>query len=111
MIFVALFATSFIAHIIHGDMNRSWTFMIAFGIGTATEVLGTSNGTNVLVYSLCVSRICWSYPNEEQSLEFSRVRYRDSLEYHTQSLTLSEALVYSLFALQLLPHSLQADYT
>jgi hypothetical protein len=41
MIFVALFATSCLAHILQGVMNRSWTFVIAFGIGTVTEALGT----------------------------------------------------------------------
>jgi hypothetical protein len=51
MIFVVLFATSYIAHIIQGVMFGSSTFMIAFGIGTATEALGTSNGRNALVYS------------------------------------------------------------
>lgn len=50
MIFVAIFATSCLAHLTQGIINKSWTFMIAFGIGTATEALGMLNGRNGLIY-------------------------------------------------------------
>ncbi|KAE9380228.1 RTA1-domain-containing protein [Stipitochalara longipes BDJ] len=40
LIFVALFATSCLLHVIQGLKNRCWTFLFCFGIGTATEAIG-----------------------------------------------------------------------
>ena len=40
LIFVALCALSCLVHVIQGFKNRCWTFMVGFGIGTATETVG-----------------------------------------------------------------------
>jgi hypothetical protein len=40
IIFVALFTLSFLAHLFQGLKTRSWTFVIAFGIGTFAEAAG-----------------------------------------------------------------------
>jgi hypothetical protein len=40
IIFVALFVLSLVAHLSQGIKSRSWTFVIAFGIGTFAEAAG-----------------------------------------------------------------------
>jgi hypothetical protein len=39
-VFIALFAISFIAHLIQSFRSKSWTFLIALGVGTLCEVVG-----------------------------------------------------------------------
>src|ERR1700710_1597073 len=40
LILVAIFALSCVAHLVQGLKNRCWTFLVCFGIGTATEAIG-----------------------------------------------------------------------
>jgi hypothetical protein len=39
--FIALFAISFIAHFIQGIRAKSWTFLVALGVGTLSETVGS----------------------------------------------------------------------
>lgn len=39
--FIALFALSFIAHLIQGIRSKSWTFLVALGVGTSSETVGS----------------------------------------------------------------------
>jgi hypothetical protein len=40
ILFVTFFAISFIAHLVQGVRSKSWTFLIALGIGTFGEAVG-----------------------------------------------------------------------
>lgn len=40
LIFIALFAISFIVHMVQGIKSKSWTFLVALGVGTLSEAVG-----------------------------------------------------------------------
>lgn len=68
-IFVAIFVLSLTAHLFQRLKSKSWTFVLAFGIGTFAEAAGMLFCIWSIATVLNGPRTCWPYLASQRSLE------------------------------------------